>query len=191
MTLAAAAGGCGDKPTPLPPAVPFRDAIPEVRLGLTVLQLEAARPDVALWTDGSHRESLREVTIRYYFTPRAEGEAPPAWARLRAVESRDWIGDTLVLRSAWTEAVGAIRRRVGFDPRCLRLGGGPGVIERAEFGGTVVISVSAEVWHEPDGRSYGAYLVTRVGEGSLEYLDEAGLASLAVDCGALESTLPR
>jgi hypothetical protein len=190
---------CGPEQPAIPDVEPLIALAPDVHLGMSVTELEAARPAAELWADGSHRESSfflhgRDYEIVYHFSPRGENLPPPATARLAAVESRTAMADSLNLRQAWTRAVEAAARRLGVAPRCVVLGGDRATITRAEFvdvaGERAVpeapaVSVSAEIWRAPDGRNHDASLVTRAGVGTTEYPGERGLNTRQAACDTL------
>lgn len=184
----------------IPDVDPLTALAPDVRLGMSVTELEAVRPAAELWADGSHRESSflhqgRAYVIVYHFSPRDENLPPPPTARLEGVESRTAMTDSLSLRHTWARAVEGATRRLGMPPRCVVLGSDRATITRAEFvdlvagdaGGPAVpvVSVSAEIRRAPDGRDHDANLVTRAGMGTHEHLGERGLTTRQAACDAL------
>jgi hypothetical protein len=188
--LALVLAACGPETVELPEVAPLHELLPEVRLGITVTELEALRPRAAVWMDGSHREEFRWHEARYHFSPRGENLPPPPMARLLAVEARENLGDSLRLWPAWLDGARQIEERLGREPRCLVLGGAQATISRAEFvsetvAGPVVVSVSAEILRALDGQHHRAYLVTRAGLGTLELRGEQRLRVLRAACDAL------
>lgn len=197
------AAACGPEQPAIPDVEPLAALAPDVRLGMSVAELEAVRPRADLWPDGSHRESLplrqgRAYDIVYHFSPRGENVPPPPTARLAAVEGRTAMMDSLSLRQAWAKEVETVARHLDVRPRCVVLGGDRATIARAEFVNVVageperpmapevpVVSVSAEIERAPDGRDHTAILVTRAGMGTHEHPGERGLSTRQTACDAL------
>jgi hypothetical protein len=197
------AAACGPEQPAIPDVEPLAALAPDVRLGMSVAELEAARPGADLWPDGSHRESLplrqgRAYDIIYHFSPRGENVPPPRTARLAAVEGRTAMRDSLSLRQAWVREVETVARHLDVSPRCVVLGGDRATTTRAEFGNVVageperpltpglpVVSISAEIVRAPDGRDHTAMLATRAGVSTHEHPGERGLSTRQAACDTL------
>lgn len=134
-----------------------------LRFGSTVVEVLDRRKGGTFGEDGVYREYLDFNTVASYgFLPWAEGRPPKPRDRLHGVEVRRQLGDTVGLREAWSESFGRMRGLSALGPRCEESLTFRYHASKAAFDDSIRMTLVAEVIEAGDGRSYEAFLTTRV-----------------------------
>jgi len=158
--------GCADSGPSLPAGVPAAERLPGIRFGLSPLELEELRRQVALDDEGVYREELNlRTTASYGFLPWNEGRPPGRDARLAGVEVREQARNPRTLAELWDEAIGRAS-----DPTCTAetsfrlVRWTAATTERAPDSAEDSIRVTwvAEIVTAGDGQAHEAYLSTRM-----------------------------
>jgi len=176
--------GCGPAPVPINDLDPFSELVPNVHLGIRAADFLPLRPNLEVSGTGVYGESFDRHQVTYYFAPRQPEREPPPTARLTAIDSREDMFDSLRLWPEWRRLV-VERTEKGTPPECTTTGDARATISRALFVDSVRVSITAEIWRDPDGQSHDAFLVTRIGLEPLGPEEEGVLQTRAVGCGEL------